>query len=215
MPYSNRLRKQIKVVAKLHAKFFNIRDYHHKKTSSILADRYRRVAVEEHGLQFMIRNRKLAKAASDRAIGNQKLLLQSKLGSRYHKASNQRPGIGGNSQTCVCGEIVVKDLKDRVHACPTCGLIVDRDHVSANIVQLIAFGTMSDTLYRDQGRFSSGLENAKGATARAVVLSRKASERPVKRRSQVSRSRSKTTDGEPAVEGKTGVHLQYPTGVGG
>ena len=194
MPYSNRLKKQIKVVARLHAKVFNIRDYHHKKTASILADRYRRVA----------------KAASDRAIGNQKLLLQSKLGSRYHKASNQRPGIGGNSQTCICGEIVAKELRDRVHVCPTCGLIEDRDHVSANIVQLIAFGTMSE----GPGRISSDVENAKGASARAVVLSRKASERPVKRRSQVSRSRSKTTDGEPAVEGKTGVHLQYPTGVG-
>jgi transposase len=214
MPYSNRLKKQIYVVASLHAKVFNIRDYHHKKTASILADRYRRVAVEEHGLQFMIRNRKLAKAASDRAIGNQKLLLQSKLGSRYHKASNQRPGIGGNSQTCVCGEIVAKELKDRVHACPTCGLVADRDHVSANIVQLIAFGTISDTLSRDPGRISSDVENAKGASARAVALSRKVSARPMKRHSQVSRSRRSTTDGEPAVEGKTGVHPQHSTGVG-
>jgi hypothetical protein len=42
----------------------------------------------------------------------------------------------------------------------------------------IAFGTMSDTLYRYPGRISSDVENAKGAPTRAVVLSRKASERP-------------------------------------
>ncbi|MDT0469707.1 transposase [Streptomyces gibsoniae] len=34
------------------------------------------------------------------------------------------------SQTCFCGEKVTKTLADRIHACPACGLVGDRDKVS-------------------------------------------------------------------------------------
>lgn len=211
VPYSNRLKNQIKVVAKLHTRVFNVRDYHHKKIASILNSKYNRVAIEEHGLQFMIRNRRLARSASDRAIGNQKLLIRSKLGNRYVATSNQRPGIGGNSQTCLCGESVQKELQDRIHQCPKCGLTADRDHVSANIVQLIAFGTISDTikpLYGDPGRISSDVETSKDVPAKAVTPSRQALERSAKRHSHVSSSRRSTTGGKPTVAGKTGSHCQ-------
>ncbi|MDY0270364.1 RNA-guided endonuclease InsQ/TnpB family protein [Trichloromonas sp.] len=211
VPYSHRMQKQIRVVAKLHTRVFNVRDHHHKKTAAHLASRYHRVAVEEHGLQFMIRNRRLAKAASDRAIGNQKLLLKSRLGERYIPTSNRREGIGGNSQTCLCGASVPKKLSDRRHHCPACGLTGDRDHVSANIVQKIAFGTISDTLGHP-GRMSSDVESAKPGPTQAGPTSRKALERSAKRRSLASTRRRSTPDGKPAGEGETGVHL--PTGVG-
>ncbi|MER5598776.1 zinc ribbon domain-containing protein [Streptomyces sp. NPDC002265] len=35
------------------------------------------------------------------------------------------------SQTCLCGAEVKKTLADRVHRCEACGLIADRDMVSA------------------------------------------------------------------------------------
>src|SRR5262249_29640826 len=35
------------------------------------------------------------------------------------------------SQTCLCGAEVRKSLADRVHRCPSCGLVADRDMVSA------------------------------------------------------------------------------------
>ncbi|MGI5518136.1 zinc ribbon domain-containing protein [Streptomyces sp. CA-106131] len=35
------------------------------------------------------------------------------------------------SQTCFCGEKVAKTLADRIHTCPACGLVADRDKVSA------------------------------------------------------------------------------------
>jgi len=41
----------------------------------------------------------------------------------------------GTSQTCVCGYPVPKDLSVRVHRCPSCGLVLDRDHVSAMIIE--------------------------------------------------------------------------------
>jgi putative transposase len=145
IPYSNRLKAQVKVIAKLHTKVDNIRDHHHKKNASVVASRYRKAAVEEHGVQFMIRNRKLAKVATDRAIHKQKLLLKSKLGKRYIAAPNQTEN-GGNSQTCTCGAPVPKELKDRIHRCPVCSLTAGRDHVAANIVSIIAFGVVSLTL---------------------------------------------------------------------
>jgi len=98
------------------------------------------------------------KAASDRAIGNRKLLLQSKLGARCVKTSNRRPG---NSRSCVRGETVAKEPKDRVHVCPSCKLVADRDYVSANIV----------TLSRGPGRISPDVGNAKSCAARAVARS--------------------------------------------
>jgi putative transposase len=147
LPYSSRLRAQFRVVGKRHAKVENTRNHHHKKIAAICADTLRRLACEDHSLQFMIRNRRLARAASDRAIGAFKGALASKLGpERFVLTPNQRPGIGGNSQTCLCGHSVPKSLTERVHRCEACGLEADRDHEAANIVQFIAFGTVSDTL---------------------------------------------------------------------
>ena len=103
--------------------------------------------------------------------------------------------------------------KREKHHGPSCGLIADRDHVSANIVELIAFGTTSDSLashYGRPGRTSSDVESAKGVPAQAVTPSRKvpALERSVKRRSFASSRRRNTAGGEPTAEGKTGQHLQ-------
>ena len=155
IPYSKRLKDQIKAVAKIHTKIERIRDYHHKKNASIIANTANRVAVEDHALDFMIHNKRLSKIVSDRAIGKQKLLLRSKLGPRYFEVPNYRPGIGGNSQTCTCGASVPKELKDRVHRCLECGLVADRDHVSANIVSIIAFGHSDISLSSSHKKYQS------------------------------------------------------------
>jgi putative transposase len=42
----------------------------------------------------------------------------------------------GTSQTCICGFSVPKDLSVRVHSCPNCGLVMGRDQVSANIIEI-------------------------------------------------------------------------------
>ncbi|PWB49236.1 MAG: hypothetical protein C3F06_14820 [Candidatus Methanoperedenaceae archaeon] len=39
------------------------------------------------------------------------------------------------SQTCLCGADVPKDLSIRIHICHECGLILNRDHVSAIIIE--------------------------------------------------------------------------------
>ena len=61
------------------------------------------------------------------------------LGPDLISVPNQRENIGGNSQTCLCGHPVPKNLNERIHFCPSCGLLADRDLVSANIVEHVAF----------------------------------------------------------------------------
>lgn len=139
--YSNRLKSQIQKVAKIHTDVKNMRRHYHHKIARTIERTYRLVAVEEHGVLFMLMNRRLAKSTADRGIAAQKSALKSVLGPRYVPTANQRPGIGGNSQTCLCGASVPKELKVRVHDCPACGLVAPRDVVSANIVMQIAFGT--------------------------------------------------------------------------
>lgn len=141
-PYSNRLRAAIRKLAKTHTKVANVRLDVARKNARRIEQRFSRVAVEEHGLQFMLRNRRLAKTTADVAIGLQKQVLKSALGTfRYFAATTRRPE-GGNSQTCLCGQAVPKTLKERWHSCPACGLQGPRDQVSAIIVQHTSFGSL-------------------------------------------------------------------------
>ena len=214
LPYTNRLRAQLKVVAKLHTKVARGREYHHRKLACILDDSYRRVAVEEHSLAFMLRNRRLARAASDRAIAAMKHWLASKLGpSRYVPTANRRPGIGGNSQTCLCGAQVPKTLKDREHACPECGLLGPRDVVSANIVMQIAFGRnllrkVEEVVNSTKSAAGQVVVRRGGTKGRKLSLTAEskttsAAEVSVIRQPQTSLKPSHTRGGEPTREAKS------------
>ena len=138
-PLSHRLTRQIRRVAVCHTKVGRVRRDQHRKVARQIEKSYRCVAVEEHGVEFMKRNRRTSRSVSDVAPGAFKQVLGHVLGPRYVPVGTSRPGLGGNSQTCVCGAPVPKTLADRWHRCPGCGLSADRDVVSANIAMLIAF----------------------------------------------------------------------------
>jgi transposase len=149
IPYSNRLKRQIRRVAVIHTKIERVRRDQLRKVARRIEQNYRMVAVEEHGLEFMRRNRRTSRSVSDVAPGLFKQLLKHALGpERYVGTPNRREGIGGNSQTCLCGTKVPKTLQERWHTCPACGLSADRDKVSANIAMQIAFGycTIKETV---------------------------------------------------------------------
>ena len=175
LPLSVRLRKQIRKVGKIHAKVVNTRDHWHKIGARRTEQRYARVAVEEHGANFMIRNRRLARSASDRALSKQKHALASALGPRLVMTPNRRPGIGGNSQSCLCGAAVPKLLSDRTHNCPACGLVAPRDLVSANIVESLAFGTSKITTAPGRGR--NDVEEARASTRESAAAPDQRSDR--------------------------------------
>ena len=147
VPYSKRLKGAISKLGQAHTKVARIREDAIRKNARKVERTDARVAVEEHSIKFMQANRKTAKASADVAIGKQKLVLRQVLGKgRYHEASNRRAGIGGNSQTCLCGHAVPKTLSNRWHSCENCGLQGPRDQVSAIICQFETFGTIPDAV---------------------------------------------------------------------
>lgn len=140
-PRSARLIAEIRRLAKAHTKVERCRDYDQAKIAARLENTYSLIAMEDHGVQFMLKNRKLAKSAADRGIHKLKLRIDSTLGpARLLKVSTQDEQGHGNSQTCTCGATVRKTLKDRIHACTACGRTGDRDVVAADRVHLRAFG---------------------------------------------------------------------------
>jgi putative transposase len=206
LPYSSRLKAQIKCVAKLHTKAKRVREHHHKVFARRLERAHARIGVEDHSVQFMLRNRRQARAAADRALHAFKGHLKSALGeARYFPTASSRPGIGGNSQTCLCGASVPKTLKDRIHECPACGLTAPRDVVSANIVMLIAFGSTALSIpAAGQAVVRRGGTQA-GAASAASSERCGASEVSVKRQPPLPRARSTGgAQATPAV--KTTVH---------
>ena len=217
IPYSNRLKKQIRRVAKVHTKADRVRDHHQKKIASVERSRFGRIAVEEHGLMFMFKNRRMARAAADRAIGGMKHAVASAFGKDCVMVPNRRAGIGGNSQTCLCGASVPKDLKVRVHKCDACGLEAPRDVVSANIAQAIGFGTVSGKLvsfYPAGGQpvVRRGADEAAHGESRSASARKGASESAAKRPTRASpKTRQSHTAGAKATaEGKTTWNRKRP-----
>ena len=113
-------------VARLHEKIVNRRiDFLHKASRKI-ADTYEAVYVEDLKIGNMVRNHCLAKSISDAGWGRFIRMIAYKVES----AGGQliRVNARGTTQRCSgCGEHVPKDLSQRSHICPYCGLVLDRD----------------------------------------------------------------------------------------
>jgi putative transposase len=101
------------------------RDWWHKVTCK-LVDTYGTIVLENLNLNFMLQNGNLARAAHDVSLGIFRELLD-------YKAIEVGVAIitvdrAYTSQACSsCGSIVQKSLSIRIHHCPDCGLILDRD----------------------------------------------------------------------------------------
>jgi len=129
---SNNRGKAKAKVTRLHDKIASQRrDFLHKASYSIV-QKYDMIAVENLAVKNMIRNRHLSKSIADAGWGKFVDYLEYKC-LKYGKKLVKVPP-GGTSQTCVCGTHAPKDLSVRVHECPECGLIADRDVVSAMVI---------------------------------------------------------------------------------
>jgi len=111
------------------------RDFWHKTTRQ-LVNAYGAIALEDLNLAFMLRNGSLARVAHDTGLGMFRNLLDYKAASAGVEIAAVNPK--GTSQACSgCGSIVEKSLSVRVHACPACGLVLDRDtNAARNILAL-------------------------------------------------------------------------------
>jgi putative transposase len=83
----------------------------------------------------MVRHPTLARSISDASWSR----FVSMLGYKAEKAGSYliRVDPRNTSQRCSgCGELVPKSLAVRTHACPSCGLVIDRDYnASLNILR--------------------------------------------------------------------------------
>jgi putative transposase len=128
---SNRTRKAIQALQRIHAHVFSQRaDFHHK-LSRRLVDRFGLIAVEDLNLKGLAGGM-LAKSVNDVGWSNFLKMLTYKAEDAGRLLVKVDPR--GTSQTCICGAEVRKTLKDRIHLCLSCGLSADRDHVSAQII---------------------------------------------------------------------------------
>ena len=135
---SNRQRKSYTAVARLHERIANQRrDYLHKITLSLVQE-YSWIAIEDLSLAFMNQNEHLSLSSHDAGLGAFRQLLQYKAEEAGTAVTAVNPAY--TSQRCSqCGENVEKSLSVRVHECPYCGLVLDRDVNAARNILKIAF----------------------------------------------------------------------------
>lgn len=137
---SKRREKARKQVALLHEHIANIRkDFWHKTTSNLI-NTYSAIAIEDLSPKFMIQNHGLALSASDAGLGIFHTLLDCKAEKAGVEIVRVNPAY--TSQVCSdCGNLVGKSLSIRMHMCPHCGLIIDRDLNAARNIYQVAFNS--------------------------------------------------------------------------
>jgi putative transposase len=135
---SNRRKKAIKRVSKAHLKVNNQRKDFHHKTAKKLLSQGKHVAHEKLNIKGITKT-KLAKSTYDAGWGQFLQILSIKAERAGLLAVAVNPN--GTSQNCSgCGAKVPKELQDRIHVCPECGLILERDHNAAINIKYRAVG---------------------------------------------------------------------------
>ena len=129
---NNRNKQRIKV-ARIHRRIrFQRKDFNHKLSTN-LVNNYDHVVFEKLQIQNMVQNHHLAKSILDASWSQ--LIDLTIYKAEYAGKIVELVNPNGTSQTCICGLPVPKDLSVRIHRCPSCGLVMDRDQVSAILIK--------------------------------------------------------------------------------
>ena len=132
---SQNRKKARKALAKGYLKVQRQREDFARKQANALVSSHDLIAYEHLQIRNMVRNRHLAKSIHDAGWG---IFLHW---LAYYGIVHAIPIIAVppqyTSQQCSdCDTIVKKSLSVRTHMCPTCGLVMDRDHNAArNILE--------------------------------------------------------------------------------
>jgi putative transposase len=139
---SKERRKARKVVVRVHERIRNRRHDFVHQTARRLVNKYGVIAVEDLNVKGMLKHHSLAKSTSDASWSMFRSVLASKAENAGRRVEAVEPAY--TSQDCsMCGFRVKKKLSERIHSCPNCGLVLDRDH-NAAINILNAVGQHSD-----------------------------------------------------------------------
>ncbi len=137
--------KRRKVVARIHQRIANRRKDFAHKLSREWVNSYGAIFLENLSIKNMMQNRCLAKSIGDAAWNQliQCIFYKAADANRVCKLVDPR----GTSQKCSgCGSVVAKDLSVRVHDCPSCGLVIDRDWNAAINIEAIGLDSLGSAL---------------------------------------------------------------------
>jgi putative transposase len=130
----NRYKAQM-FLARVHQKIANVRKDFWQKTTTRLCRENQTVVIEDLGMSFMLRNRKLARAATDVGLGRFKPMLLYKA-PMYGGTVVVADRLFPSTQRCSgCG--FVKTGEEKIvlgvseYTCDKCGLTEDRDRNAA------------------------------------------------------------------------------------
>jgi len=135
---SNRWNKLRLRIARLHNQIANQRAYFLHTESTKLVQQYDIICVEDLNVSGMVQNHKLALSISDASWTMFMTMLAYKC-NWYGKELVKIDRYAPSSKTCSdCGWVDEdQTLKDRVFACPICGLVIDRDLNAAINIQAL------------------------------------------------------------------------------
>lgn len=153
--------------ARIHARIANCRSDTLHKLTTMLAQTYSDISIEDLNVAGMLKNHRLAKAVSDASFSELRRQLEyktAKTGAKLHVIDRWYP----SSKTCSnCGSVKAKlSLTERTYKCEHCGLVIDRDLNAAINIQVA--GSAPETV------------NAHGGTVRRSDPSGRATLDPVK-----------------------------------
>ncbi len=129
---NNRNKQRIKVAGAHRRIRYQRKDFNHKLSMN-LVNNYDHVVFEKLQIQNMVQNHHLAKSILDASWSQ--LIDLTIYKAEYAGKIVELVNPNGTSQTCICGFPVPKDLSVRIHRCPSCGLVMDRDQVSAILIK--------------------------------------------------------------------------------
>jgi putative transposase len=127
-------KKGNKRVARVHERTKNRRkNFAHQEAHKIVRQ-HNLIAVESLVVRNLLKNPKLAKSIADAAWSQFFDVLLSKAEEAGRTVVRVNPAYTSQRCSC-CGHIQQMPLSVRIYECPTCGLVIDRDHNgSANIL---------------------------------------------------------------------------------
>jgi putative transposase len=131
---SKRRRKAVALLKRTHQKVRRQRTDFPHKTALYLLGSYDTIYLEDLRVANMVRNHHLAKSIADAGGAAFRTILACKAACAGKRIVLVEPAY--ISQDCSgCGELVPKSLSVRTHACPNCGLMLDRDENAARHIQ--------------------------------------------------------------------------------
>ena len=140
VPQSKNWFKQKRLVERIHYKVASIRCDAHQKASTAIVNRASGIVIETLKVSNLLKNRTLAKALSDSALGGFLSLLKTKAEARGILVT-EASQFFASSKTCSgCGHKKADlTLSERTYPCSECGVSLDRDlNAAINLKNLAA-----------------------------------------------------------------------------